>query len=147
MSHTIAQHRRQQPMWFYEKNYRFLRQLLPELPQEHVGRYQIRHEQHRMDVQVVEFGPYTQLLQLSQCFEGASSLLSDLRMSVRVYHDARLAEVVGYQGVERLLARYELPNSGMLYPDEKRQANLLLHDWLTMFMNHDRQPDKTATVS
>ncbi|TDY02451.1 DUF1249 domain-containing protein [Thiohalophilus thiocyanatoxydans] len=147
MSHTIAQHRRQQPMWFYEKNYRFLRQLLPDLPQEHVGHYQIRHAQHRLDIQVAEFGPYTQLLQLSQCFEGVSSLVCDLRMSVRVYHDARLAEVIGYQGVERLLARYELPNAGMLYPDEKRQANLLLHDWLAMFINHDKQTDKTATVS
>jgi len=147
MSHTIAQHRRRQPMWFYEKNYRFLIQLIPELRHEHVAHYQISCERHRMDIRVAEFGPYTRLLQLSQRFDTASSQLRDLCMSVRVYHDARLAEVIGYQGVERLLARYELPNAGMLHQDEKRQANLLLHDWLAMFINRYRQPDRTATIS
>ncbi len=147
MSHTIAQHRRHQPMWFYEKNYRFLLQLLPDLRHEHIARYQLCHAQHKMDVRIANFGPYTQILQLTQCFVGSPSLLRDLHMNVRVYHDAMLAEVVGYQGIERLLARYELPNSGMLHPDEKRQANLLLHDWLTVFISRYRQPDKTAILS
>ena len=134
-------------MWFYEKNYRFLVQLLPELREEHVGHYQISCERNNLDVRVMEYGPYTQLLQLFQCFNNTSSLLGELRMNVRVYHDARLAEVVGYQGIERLLARYELPNAGMLHRDEKRQANLLLHDWLEMFISHYRQPGRIAIIS
>lgn len=134
-------------MWFYEKNYRFLCLLLPGLHHGRQGNYQITHERHQMDVQVTDFGPYTQRLQLSQRFDASSALLRDLSMSVRIYHDAMLAEVIGYQGVERLLARYELPNSGMLMPDEKRQANLLLHDWLTMFINRHRQTDRSVTLS
>lgn len=134
-------------MWFYEKNYRFLCLLLPDLHHGRQESYQITHEQHRLDIQVTDFGPYTQRLQLSQRFDASSPLLRDLCMSVRVYHDAMLAEVIGYQGVERLLARYELPNSGMLLPDEKRQANLLLHDWLTMFINRHRQADRSVTLS
>lgn len=134
-------------MWFYEKNYRFLCKLLPELRDGHTGFYQIRYKQHKLEIQVTDFGPYTQRLQLSQCFEPGSSLLQDLYMSVRVYHDAMLAEVIGYQGVERLLARYELQGSGLLQADDKRQANLLLHDWLTMFINQHRQPDHSLTLS
>lgn len=134
-------------MWFYEKNYRFLCLLLPDLHHGRQERYQVTHEQHRLDIQVTDFGPYTQRLQLSQSFPASSALLRDLSMSVRVYHDAMLAEVIGYQGVERLLARYELPNSGMLLPDEKRQANLLLHDWLTMFINRHRQFKHSVTLS
>lgn len=134
-------------MWFYEKNYRYLRLLIPDLHHGHQGRYKITHEQHSLNIQVTDFGPYTQWLQLSQHFDSSPSLLRDLSMSVRVYHDAMLAEVIGYQGIERLLARYELPNSGMLLPDEKRQANLLLHDWLTMFINRHRQAERSVTLS
>ena len=147
MSHTIAQHRRYQPMWFYEKNYSFLRHLIPDLKHGHAGHYQIRHDQHLMNIQVTDFGPYTQRLQLSQHFTNSYSVLGELSMCVRVYHDAMLAEVIGYQGIERLLARYELPNKGMLHRDEKRQANLLLHDWLTMYINQYRQAERAVTIS
>ncbi len=147
MSHTITQHRQRQPMWFYEKNYRFLMQLLPDLDSMTEGGYQIRHARHKLHIRVLESCPYTQMLELSHDFGSHNPMVNDLWMKIRVYHDARLAEVTAYQGLSRLLARYELPNDKMLHADEKRQANLLLHDWLTMFITSFRQEGRTAILS
>jgi uncharacterized protein YqiB (DUF1249 family) len=134
-------------MWFYEKNYRFLIKLLPDLVTMPVGEFQLHHAGHTMQIKVLESCPYTQMLELSQHFVSHAPLINDLRMKVRVYHDARLAEVTGYQGLGRLLVKYSIPNAQMLHPDEKRQANLLLHDWLTMFIVSFKKEGHTAIVS
>ncbi len=147
MSHTITRHRRRQPMWFYEKNYRFLMQLLPDLIGMTGGGYRILHARHNLHVKVLESCPYTQMLALSQHLSSHSPMISDLQMKIRVYHDARLAEVTAYQGLSRLLARYELPNDKMLHADEKRQANLLLYDWLSMFISSFKQEGRAAILS
>ena len=47
------------------------------------------------------------------------------QFEVRLYHDARLAEVVSCQQVRRFKAVYDYPNLEMMQPDEKRQINLL----------------------
>ena len=57
--------------------------------------------------------------------------LPDIIFDVRVYDDARLAEVISYQGRGRIQFKYNYPNDKMYVPDEKRQGNLLLHDWLS----------------
>jgi uncharacterized protein YqiB (DUF1249 family) len=54
------------------------------------------------------------------------------QFEVRLYHDARLAEVVSCQQVRRFKAVYDYPNLEMMQPDEKRQINLLLRDWLLL---------------
>lgn len=54
------------------------------------------------------------------------------QFEVRLYHDARLAEVVSCQQVRRFKAVYDYPNIEMMQPDEKRQINLLLRDWLML---------------
>ncbi|PKM17559.1 MAG: DUF1249 domain-containing protein [Gammaproteobacteria bacterium HGW-Gammaproteobacteria-15] len=51
---------------------------------------------------------------------------------VRLYHDARVAEVLACQQISGFKARYDYPNLDMLLPDEKRQINLLLRDWLKL---------------
>ena len=54
------------------------------------------------------------------------------QFTVRLYHDAQVAEVLACQHVSRFKARYDYPNLEMLLPDEKRQINLLLRDWLNL---------------
>ena len=54
------------------------------------------------------------------------------RFTVRLYHDAQVAEVLACQHISRFQARYDYPNLDMLLPDEKRQINLLLRDWLKL---------------
>lgn len=55
---------------------------------------------------------------------------------VQLYHDARLAEVVRVQQQWQFVAVYPYPNQTMSQPDEKRQINVLLKDWLNLCTRH-----------
>ena len=133
MSHTIEQHRRRTPMWVYEKNYRQLLRWLPFGREASPGQWaEAVHGADRVVVRLVENSPYTQVVELRHDFGTASTFLQAVEFHVRLYHDARVAEVIRYQDQRRLRGRYAYPNERMLQPDEKRQTNLLLHDWLDL---------------
>ena len=82
-----------------------------------------------LHLHVAERCPYTAevVLRQQQPVWGARGA----EFTVRVYLDARMAEVVGCARVRRLLARYEYPNPAGLARDEKWQANRLLGEWLS----------------
>ncbi|GAA0810447.1 DUF1249 domain-containing protein [Colwellia sp. D2M02] len=52
------------------------------------------------------------------------------RMSIRLYHDARMAEVISTQDIRQVKPRYDYPNSYMHQQDEKQQINQFLNEWL-----------------
>lgn len=81
-------------------------------------------------MRVLEKSKYTHLVQLRQLPENPDTFPAALTLRIRLYHDAQLAEVSAYQEHHRLQPRYDYPNRHMFHPDEKRQANFLLHDWL-----------------
>ena len=96
-----------------------------------------------IDTEVTERGPYTTLLNITQRpadVKQAGQLEDstpefdwnqlDLRMSVRVYHDAQMAEIVDFMNVRNFKSRYPYPNPKMLQIDEKQQVNFFLRDWL-----------------
>jgi len=83
-------------------------------------------------LQVIERSRYTTTLLLTQESSSASSWLKMPRLTVRVYHDARLAEVLAWEGHKRLRPRYEYPNSLMYQADEKLQLNRFLGEWLNL---------------
>ena len=51
-------------------------------------------------------------------------------MTVRMYHDVRMAEVIAINNYRNLNIQYEYPNQDMHQPDEKHQMNRLLAEWL-----------------
>jgi uncharacterized protein YqiB (DUF1249 family) len=51
-------------------------------------------------------------------------------MRIRMYHDAKSAEVVEYQHQNRFLGSYEIPNRRMRQRDEKVQLNQFLGEYL-----------------
>jgi uncharacterized protein YqiB (DUF1249 family) len=53
-------------------------------------------------------------------------------MVIRLYHDARMAEVISSQNVRQVKPRYDYPNANMHHPDEKQQINLFLKEWLQL---------------
>ena len=53
-------------------------------------------------------------------------------MVLRLYHDARMAEVISSQDIRQVKPRYDYPNSDMHQPDEKHQINLFLNEWLQL---------------
>lgn len=83
-----------------------------------------------LSLRVIERSPYTAVVQMSQrapVWGGRSA-----QMQVRVYLDARMAEVIAYQNVRYFRARYDYPNPRMFARDEKWQLNRLLGEWLSV---------------
>lgn len=52
------------------------------------------------------------------------------KITLRMYHDARLAEVIEWEGHRRFKPRYEYPNVHAFARDEKYQNNCFLGEWL-----------------
>jgi len=53
-----------------------------------------------------------------------------MHLQVRIYHDARVAEVIDYQHNRRFDSRYKYPNIKMYQTNEKQQINFFLSEWL-----------------
>lgn len=84
-------------------------------------------------LRVTERSPYTTTLELSRITVGASSSwLAMPKLILRMYHDAKLAEVLAWEGHKRLRPRYEYPNQSMYQSDEKYQLNRFLGEWLSL---------------
>lgn len=59
-----------------------------------------------------------------------------VNMSVRLYHDVNMAEVIACNHKPNRLASYEYPNELMFQPDEKAQQNRFLSEWLGLCLKH-----------
>ncbi len=90
-------------------------------------------------IDVVERSPYTTLVRVSQSTgespPGEPSI-GDPSIKVRLYHDARSAEVVEFQNERRFAAVYEYPNRRMRHKDEKAQINRFLGEYLAHCLKH-----------
>ena len=80
-------------------------------------------------LEVLERSPYTTLLQVTQVCDDDWQL--DPAIKVRLYHDAKSAEVVEYQNERRFDAVYDYPNRRMRHKDEKVQINRFLGEYLS----------------
>lgn len=114
-----------------ERNYA---QILPLLPQPRLVGQQTHiavtpFETYRL--LIVEQAPFTTSVRIEHLSEQTQRWLRP-EFDVRIYHDARVAEVIACQQVRRFRAVYDYPNLDMMQPDEKRQINSLLRDWLTL---------------
>ena len=97
---------------------------------------------------VNEVTRYTSLITISQDAEIAGQHLSDYfrpKMVIRLYHDARMAEVVSNQDIRQVKPRYDYPNHKMHLPDEKQQINIFLKEWLQLSLQLGQT--KLASVS
>jgi uncharacterized protein len=123
-----------------EANYARLHKLLTQhfnkqIADQHGDEYRFmisRGEQQWLNqLRILERSPYTTTLHLSQAsVTGESRWLHMPRLTVRMYHDAKLAEVLAWEGHKRLRPRYEYPNQAMYHADEKLQINQFLGEWL-----------------
>lgn len=114
-----------------EANYRRLAKLFPDMAV--ADRRQLGLDgapQRKVVLQVCERGPYTTLLRIRQEEPGSGRWTRMPSLLVRVYHDARLAEVAACEDERNLWPRQEYPNPRMLQRDEKAQWNRFLGEWL-----------------
>lgn len=79
--------------------------------------------------QVIERTPYTLLLQFDQ-YPVIEPWIKALSMQVRLYHDARMAEVVLFQHQRLRLPQQPGVDLAVHAVDEKNQSNHFLHEWL-----------------
>lgn len=82
----------------------------------------------RVRVRILERCRYTTILRFEQ--DALHDMLPSTSMTVRLYHDARVAEVTEARPWQRAQARYNYPNGAMHMPDEKHQWNSFLGEWL-----------------
>ncbi|KPH62678.1 cytoplasmic protein [Pseudoalteromonas porphyrae] len=61
-----------------------------------------------------------------------------LFLTVRLYHDAKVAEIVHHDYHQRIKPSYGYPNPQMHQKDEKYQLNAFLYDWLVACVESGR---------
>jgi len=101
----------------------------------------------RVRMSVLERCPYTTLVELTQCIAADSAALPPPRLKVRLYHDAKTAEVVEFQNARRFAAVYPYPNEEMRQPDEKAQVNRFLGEYLTLCLAHDGEIEEPVLAA
>jgi hypothetical protein len=119
-----------------DANYLRLMKLFPGLREQDVSVFgvMIGEHPHRVELKVAERSPYTTLVELEQLPRAPWN--SRPRMVVRLYHDARSAEVVECHGARHFRAVYDYPNPHMHLPDEKAQVNRFLTEFLSLCLRH-----------
>ncbi len=127
-----------------ERNYAQLRHLLPLSAHRNGSSRFISTPPSTVDSQLIQINPqegyrirllelckFTTTIKIEHVSQTALGWLRP-QFEVRLYHDARLAEVISCQQMRRFKAVYDYPNLEMMQPDEKRQINMLLRDWLML---------------
>jgi uncharacterized protein YqiB (DUF1249 family) len=125
-------------------NYVQIMRLLPDM-REYLGTRRVALTQGEqllgvLALEVLEACPYTTTVQLRQ--EHSLPWLPVPPLQVRVYHDARMAEVVAADRERYIRTTYPYPNAAMHQPDEKTQLNHFLGEWLghCLACGHELQP-------
>lgn len=114
-----------------EANYRRILKLLPEAADEMVYHVGLPGGQSMQVLfRVEQRCRYTTMLSIEQ--SGAGPWLAATHFEVRLYHDARMAEVFACQRRGRVYPVHEYPNANMFQPDEKLQQ----HRFLTECLRH-----------
>lgn len=116
-------------MDLYERNYIGLRRMLPEIPEQGAGivsRLTVGLDLH---LTVLERFPYTSELGLTYYFNRDGLLVPEPNLRIRVYHDARQAEVMAatLRHGKPFNERQEASGSAL---QERWRVNRFLYKWL-----------------
>ena len=113
-----------------DRNYTFLANIIPHLSDDEPD-YSVATEGKLVyRIRLKEDCRYTSIITIKQTTPGVPNFLSP-ELEVRVYHDAKMAEVVSFQNMNRIKPSYQYPNPQMHQKDEKLQLNLFLAEWLS----------------
>ena len=85
----------------------------------------------KVRIAVTDRGPYTTTVFIDQV-NGKKKWNVIPNISVRIYHDAKSAEVVSIENQSVFHGSYEYPNKKMRQPDEKEQNNKFLGEILSL---------------
>ncbi len=127
------------PRWLTicSRNYVGLLKLLPDLDTENLS-YAFDALKNQYTITVIECTRYTTTLQCVQSNRGLPSYLK-ADMTVRLYHDAQVAEVLSWQKSSRLDAKYPYPNAQMHQPNERELSDRFLAEWIGFCQNSSQR--------
>ena len=86
-------------------------------------------------LEVKEVTRYTSLITIAQQTNHQNESIAKIMrpvMTIRLYHDARMVDVIDSQHIARVKPRYDYPNADMHQPDEKQQILIFLKEWLQL---------------
>lgn len=131
-----------------EANYARLLKLLPDMERVSLRQLAVTYPNGvavSIRLELLEEFRYTSTVQIQHC-TSAGLWLHMPCMVVRLYHDARMAEVVDAQHMRQLKGIYNYPNTQMHQTDEKVQRNLYLGEWLCYCLQHGYASEHVSTV-
>ncbi|KEK27171.1 hypothetical protein SXM_3221 [Shewanella xiamenensis] len=91
--------------------------------------WQLEGEFGVLVIRILENTKYTQLVEISRPLQ-IVEFVNIPKVLVRIYHDAKLAEVLTGQQIYQLRPVYDYPNLRMYHSDEKYQVNAFLGELL-----------------
>lgn len=107
-----------------------------------VSEFELRRQDQylgRVRIEVLQVAKFTETLLLEQV-HNAGRWLNNPQLTVRVYHDAAMAEVISCYRDRQIAAVNDYPNRFMHHPDEKVQVNSFLADWLDYCLRFGHLP-------
>ncbi len=127
-------------------NYLRLTRLMPDLERQdrRVFRILLGAAVLRVTFEVIDRNRYTTVIVLSQ--RSGVRGVAEIKIKVRLYHDARCAEVIEFQGQRRFEPVYQYPNAKMRQPDEKAQVNRFLREFLNACLRHGVANQEPAMI-
>jgi uncharacterized protein YqiB (DUF1249 family) len=121
-----------------EVNYARLLKLLPDCDTEDLE-YQFQVNASLLyTIKIIDCSRYTSTLEMSQKSQMGYEFLRPV-VQVRLYHDAKMAEVLSAQNIGSLKPSYQYPNTKMYQKNEKEMVNLFLAEWVQFCLTQSNQ--------
>ena len=122
-------------------------ELLKLLPRERaIGSVrEIKLGHSKFAINIDDIAKYTLDISIKQ-LSGMVSDISPLYLTVRLYNDAKVAEIVHHDYHQRIKPSYGYPNPKMHQKDEKYQLNAFLYDWLVACVERGQSSDPRLLV-
>ena len=124
-----------------ELNYAHILRILPDCDTEDLSYFFSVGKTLRYEIHITDTARYTTTLTVKQVADDMPAYLTP-SMTVRLYHDARMAEVISSQNTGKLEPSYEYPNIKMRQRNEKQMVNIFLAEWLDFCL---KQKPKVAS--
>jgi uncharacterized protein YqiB (DUF1249 family) len=95
-------------------------------------------------IKIIDCSRYTSTLEMSQ--KSQIGQIGQIEyeflrpvVQVRLYHDAKMAEVISAQNIGSLKPSYQYPNTKMYQKNEKEMVNLFLAEWVQFCLTQSSQ--------
>jgi len=131
-------------MSVYEENYQTLHRLVPDMDAD-TAVLSSTKALPDLHMEVLERSKYTLTIAFLHALDD-NKIVPDMYLKIRVYNDARMAEVLTYQNKTGFARIYTYPNNKVRYPIEKRRVNQFFSEWLAYCIAKDYRFVFSATV-